>query len=375
MGKILQLTFSLECGGIQAFVTNLNGCRDVFAEPFDFLLYGAGSEEEHYERANREYGSGIYKVGDDTSHLFLIRCIQKRWRVYCFLKNHDYDVVHIHNPAAFCMIEAALAKMAGVPKVVVHAHNTVLSGSGASRACKKAFGIAMKPFWRFFADVCCACSAEAGIYMFGKKAVRAGKVHILKNGILAQKYSFAPHIREAYRRAHGLEGRFVVGHVGRFVKQKNHEFLITVFAELVRLEPDAALLLFGEGELKPQIVRQVRKLGLKEKVFFCGISTEIAEWMQAMDVFVLPSLYEGLPVAGVEAQAAGLPVVASDTVTRELKLLDTTEFLPLNAGPAAWAEHILRCRGDQRKNTIEAIRKAGYDIQTTAQILKGLYFG
>jgi len=375
MKRVLQINYTLECGGEQAFLTNLNGCRDVFREPFDFLVTREGRGKDFYEQPNLYFGSKIYGIKGDFAATILPDCIQRIVLIYRFLRKHHYDIVHIHGSSNFLMPIAFLAKTAGIPAVFVHSHNTRLSYRGWQRFPRKMFHMFLKPFWRIFADECCACSVQAGIHMFGRRAVRAGKVHILKNGIQAQRYSFNPRIRENYRKAYGLEGKFVIGHVGRFAKQKNHEFLIAVFAELVLSEPDAELLLFGEGEQENRIAGQVKKLGLQDKVRFFGVSPEVAEWMQAMDVFVLPSLYEGLPVVGIEAQAAGLPLIVSDTVTEELKLLDTTEFLSLDAAPSVWAESILRYRRHRRKNTEETVRKAGYDIETTARVLAALYEG
>ncbi|MDB2128411.1 MULTISPECIES: glycosyltransferase [Lachnospiraceae] len=375
MGKVLQFVYGLESGGIEAFVTNLNGCREIFDEPFDFLLYNSSDHVEFYEKINKDLGSNIYKFGDNCFSNFVIRCIQKRIRAYQFMKTHHYDVVHIHNSSVFCILEAIAAKAAGIPKVIVHSHNTVMGGTAGIKFVKNIIQIIGKSFWRFFADEYCACSTEAGIWMFGEKAVKKGKVHILKNGIRGDLFYFDDNVRREYRKKLGWEDNYIIGHVGRFNKQKNHTFLMDIFAEVYRLEPKARLLMFGVGELQNEIKKKAEKLGLLKYVNFYGTSNEINCWLQAMDLYLFPSLYEGLPVSGIEAQASGVPLLSSDTISPEMEVTNCVSWMSIEESAAHWAEKavsLLKTIPIER-NQRKAIQNAGYDIKETAGILKEMY--
>ena len=285
-----------------------------------------------------------------------------------------YDVVHIHNSNVFCILEAILAKAAGVKKVIVHSHNTAMGGFGIRRLVKMVFQVLGKSFWPLVADEYCACSTEAGVWMFGKGAVEKGKVHILKNGIVGNKYYFNDEIRKEYRSKLGWVDKYIIGHVGRFSTQKNHTFLLDIFNEILKLEPNARLLLFGEGELKKQAVEKVLNLGLSDKVNFYGTSKEINKWLQVMDLFLFPSLYEGLPVSGIEAQAAGVPVLASDTISPEFKITDCVKWMKLNAPAKDWAQKAVAILHTKSfRMTKSEIQEQGYDIVCTAKELKLIY--
>lgn len=374
MKRVLQFAYGLESGGIEAFVTNLNSCKDVFEEPFDFLLYCSTNHVEFYEKKNIALGSHIYKLGDDCSKNFVIACIQKRVRAYQFMKKNRYDVVHIHNSNVFCILEAMAAKMAGVSKVVVHSHNTTLGGKGIKKFIKYIFQVSGRPLWPLFADEYCACSTEAGIWMFGKQAVEKGKVAVLKNGIIAENYYFNEKIRNKYRNKLGWDDNYIIGHVGRFSTQKNHVFLIDIFKEIYHREPKARLVLFGVGELQEKIKEKVHKLGLDKVVCFYGTSSEINNWLQAMDLYLFPSLYEGLPVSGIEAQASGVQILASNTISSELEITDCINWMKLEQSSEQWAEKALELMKQRNsRDTQKKIQKAGYDIKVTAEELKTIY--
>ena len=375
MSKILQYVYGLGSGGIEAFVTNLNSCTDVFDEPFDFLLFGNSDQTDFYEQKNRDLGSRIIKVGDNCSSIFFIRCIQKRIRAYKVMKKNRYEIVHIHNSSVFGILEAIAAKLAGVPKVVVHSHLTALGGKGLIKAIKFFFQVCAKPLWPLFVDFRCACSTEAGIWMFGKKAIIKGDVYILKNGIRSEDFCFCQEIREIYRKKLGFTNQHVYGHVGRFEKQKNHIFLIDIFSEIITRDPDARLLLIGSGGLENTVKEKVMKMRLSEYITFLGNSDEVNNWLQAMDVFIFPSLYEGLPLSGIEAQATGLPVIASDSISHELEITDLVTWMSLERSAAEWAEITIRKQKEiiRDKNSRKQILESGYDIEETARLLNQIY--
>ena len=193
------------------------------------------------------------------------------------------------------------------------------------------------------------------------------------NGIDLKKYEYNEAVRQEVRRKLNLEGKYVVGHAGRFSDQKNHSFLLDIFQAVHRKNPNTVLLLFGVGELQEAMKNKARTLGIEDAVVFYGASNEMNKMWQAMDVFVMPSLHEGLPVTGVEAQASGLPCVFSDAITREVGLTSNTEFLSLQEKPDVWAEHVLKYMNVQRKSERKILEQAGYDIQQTADTLAQLY--
>ena len=197
---------------------------------------------------------------------------------------------------------------------------------------------------------------------------------IINNAIDVAAYSYDPEKCIEMRQKLGLENELIVGHVGRFNPQKNHPFLLDIFAVLLKKEPNAVLILVGGGEDMPKIQAKAQALGVAEHVRFLGIRSDVADLMQAMDVFVFPSLYEGLPVTMVEAQAAGLPCIISDKVPPECILTDgLVDALPLSAEPEAWAEKMLEKREVPRTDRRSEIAAHGFDITTEAVKLQEFY--
>jgi glycosyltransferase involved in cell wall biosynthesis len=204
--------------------------------------------------------------------------------------------------------------------------------------------------------------------MPGKK-----KYTFIPNGIDLERFSFRPQARETIRKTLGVADNFVIGHAGRFSAPKNHIYLIDVFHELKKVCPDAVLLLFGTGELMESVQAHVDKLDLTESVRFMGATDQLEDMYQAMDVFVMPSLGEGLPVAGVEAQTSGLPTILSDTITREVAVTDCITYLPLSQDKSQWVDTILSYRGYVRRSRCEELREAGFDEKEVAKYFQKYY--
>ena len=201
----------------------------------------------------------------------------------------------------------------------------------------------------------------------------SGKVIILNNAIDTSKFSYNKEIRKSIRKKENLEGKFVVGHAGRFVNQKNHEFLIDIFYEIHKMDKNTELLLFGDGPLRQNIEIKVKNLKLESNVKFMGIKQNINEYMQAMDIFLLPSFYEGLPVVGVETQTSGLSCIFSTNVTEEAKLIEDTIYIDLDKGAKYWAEQALQFKETQRKDKSSLIAERGFDIKKEARKLQNYY--
>lgn len=187
------------------------------------------------------------------------------------------------------------------------------------------------------------------------------------------KFKFQSEIREKIRKSLGVENDFVIGHAGRFSTQKNHIFLLKIFKYIYDIDADAVLILFGVGELLDDIKSEANCLGISDRIIFYGASSEMEKMYMAMDVFVMPSLHEGLPVTGIEAQASGLPCVFADTITREVDITSTSKFLSLNMDAAIWAKNIMECKGKERVDSLKLLKQEGYDIEDTAHMVENFY--
>jgi glycosyltransferase involved in cell wall biosynthesis len=275
--------------------------------------------------------------------------------------------VHIQTESApTTAVIAAAAKKAGIGYVFAHSHGAL--GRRSKLYNKIKFGMSAGLINK---NVDCrfACSKAAGIYTFGEKY----PVTVQHNGIDTERFAYDPAKREEIRRQLNLEGKFVLGNIGRFNYQKNHQFLLEIFGELKKKSPDAVLLIAGGGELEADLRQKTRALNLTDDVIFYGWTDNPEDLYQAMDVFVLPSLFEGLPIVSVEAQCAGLPVVCSAAVTEEARLTDL--FLRQDGSAEQWAQVILRQKDNisGRRSRREEIALAGYDARDSSQKLLTSY--
>ena len=352
-------------GGQEAFVFNTLEKMDRTGMRIDFLTaYDLTSR--HYAGMAEQMGGKIYALKLPFAPGKSRNNIAAPFRA--FLRTHSYDVVHVHSGSISVLaLMSSVAKRAGVKKVIVHSHATGEKDSLKHRILRFAASLIMAGH----VDLYCACSQKAAEWKFEPKY--AARAKIIKNGIDTRRFRCDPGTRERMRRMMGLEASFVIGHVGRFTKEKNHRFLVEIFELLLERCPEARLLLVGAGDGMERVRKQVREKALEDKVLFSGSVTNVEDYLQVMDVFVLPSLFEGLGIAAVEAQSTGLPVVLSDSVTREAKIAENAVYLSLNDSPAVWADTILGFRGCQRKGQSDLVRDAGFDICRTAAVVRRIY--
>ena len=291
------------------------------------------------------------------------------WPFLSFLEAHPYDVVHIHSSKTTMMaIMAIAAKKAGVPKVIVHAHNGGHGFSLMHIILRQLGNLCMKSH----VDLYCACSRSAAEWKFAKRY--AAGAHIIKNGTDTKRFQFNSVIRKSMRNKLSIaDDSFVIGNVGSLTEVKNQRFLLNVFSTIVGINNNTRLLIVGDGEDRQALETLTKEKELAQKVIFTGHVSDMERYLQAMDVFALPSLFEGLPIAAIEAQAAGLPVIASDRVSREMAITENVRFLPLEAGATVWAEKLLSFRGCERKDGSKAVMAAGYDIRETAETVRQMY--
>ena len=355
-------------GGVSSFLYNVYTNIDRDAVQFDFLSPNVTTYGIHREEIEK-MGGRIYELGITGNIVTKKTGLYKR--LYRFLKEHPYSIVHINSGNFFFNLFAVMAvSKAGVPCRIVHSHN---AGDTSRSRIKKAAFEALKPQLEKHATLLLACSHKAASYMFTDKTVSEGKVQIVKNGIHAERFRYNPAVREQVRQELGLQEQFVVGHVGRFYKQKNHAFLLRIFAKLHEKEPASVLLLFGKGDLEAEIRVRTKELGLTDCVRFMGEVPDIERMYQAMDVFVMPSFHEGLPVSCVEIQAAGVPCVLADTITEEIKIADSLQFRSLSDSPAIWAEAALSMKGHRDLNGYDNVIRSGYSIRDVADGMLKMY--
>lgn len=290
--------------------------------------------------------------------------IAYRKRMQEIMQNGRYDILHVHSNSATAALELQMGKKAGIPVRIVHNHNS---------SCKhKILNFLMKPvFYSSYTDAV-ACSAKAGAWLFPKDGFL-----ILNNAIDTEKYAFSENARRERREALGLQEDPVIVHVGKINQQKNHAFLLAVFAELLKKCPNAHLVCVGDGVLKEQIVEQAQQIGIDDHITITGMVKNVHEYLSMGDYFVFPSLWEGLPLSLLEAQANGLRCVVSDNITTEANVTDKVRYLSLNLSVTEWADCILasgdRERARESDENIQRIVENGYSIQKNASRLRELY--
>ncbi|AFA48879.1 glycosyltransferase EpsF2 [Acetobacterium woodii DSM 1030] len=328
---------------------------------FDFVIDRA--DELFFADEIRNLGGKIYilpKFNFRNSFIF-----NNAWKNF-FEKHPEYKIIHGHVRST-ASIYLKTAKKYGLV-TIAHSHSTS-SGMGFSAIVKNMLQYRI----RYIADYFLACSEEAGVWLFGKKTCKKKNFYIFNNAIDMKKYIYNKEIRTMKRKELNLEDKFVIGHVGRFVKPKNHKFLIDVFKKVHDKEPSAVLLLIGEGELKPQIEKKVINLGLHDSVLFTGVRSDIPELLQAMDIFVFPSLYEGLGIVTIEAQTSGLPCIVADTIPKEAFITELIQKIPLKEDKKLWVEEILKFKDANNRETPKEIMVSGFDIEEKAHEIESLY--
>lgn len=369
MMRILHITEVLEPAGIESFIMNMYQHTDTSRVQFDFLV--TRNQPEYYDQQIEEMGGKKYTIDHTSTGNTLLRVIREAKSLYHFLKEHPYRVIHLHTCTPLRSVYLIAAKAAGVPVRIIHSHSAEVSGKSLFKRMIYFITGNLIPLYgtHFF-----ACSKAASRWLYPRRIWQKNKDRVFYNGIDPQRFAFSEADRAKYRKELGVENAFVLVHTGRFLPQKNQSFLIDIFAQLLAVCPNARLLLLGKGDLRSQVEEKAIRLGLHDKVNFLGVRSDVAQVLSAADCYVMPSLYEGLPVAGVEAQCNGLPCIFSDNVTDEVALSAQVSFLSLDAPISTWVEAILACRELPRDtNACQAVCDAGYDVNRCAQELSDFY--
>ncbi len=355
--RILHVVTNMDRGGIESMLMNHYRQIDREKVQFDFLVHRA--ERAAYDDEIENLGGRIHRLPR-----LIPWSTHYRQALDCFFREHpEYQIVHSHINCLSSIILKS-AKKNHVPVRIAHSHN--------SRQDKN-LSYPFKMFYRRliprYATDLFACSTPAGDWMF------LGEPYtVLNNAIHAGCYVPDEVGRRAARQALGIGSeQYLIGHVGRFFPQKNHMFLLDVFSEICLSNPTSILLLVGDGPLRKQMEDRCAQLNIADRVIFAGIRSDVPELMQAMDAFVFPSLYEGLPVTMIEAQAAGLPCFISDQISSECIITDCVTQLSLTASAKHWAEIILAGKSTPHRCTYSQIQAAGFDVKKNAEYLERFY--
>ncbi|HKM02201.1 MAG TPA: glycosyltransferase family 1 protein [Sedimentibacter sp.] len=362
--RILQVLGRLDTGGAETMIMNLYENIDREQIQFDFVIHT--EDECVYSSKVRNLGGVIYSVPSFT--MKNIHKYKNAWR-QLFIEHPEYKIIHGHVRST-ASIYLKIANQYGLI-TIAHSHNTS-SGKGLAAFVKNRMQYSI----REIADYLFACSKESGVWLYGENACNGNNFYVLKNAIDTKKFAFSKEVRERVRKNLLLEDKLVLGHVGRFEQQKNHDFLMKVFHDINNLNKDARLILIGGGPLEGAIREKVCRLHLEEVVIFLGIRSDVNELLQAMDLFLLPSFFEGLPVTLIEAQAAGLPILVSNTITREVQVTELIEYLEIDNGVAQWSKAVSNIKKvkSREDSSIElGIMESGYSVSTTSKWLSQFY--
>lgn len=357
MIRVLHMQMTKSIGGIAAVQRELLNGMDRGRFQMDFVTTYPDAALIPYAEA---MGAKVFRLPREKTVLSYCR------ELYRLLKQERYDIVHIHKNACADPLACIVSRLAGVGKVLVHSHNTGSINGKWGNVLHYLF----RPIVCKLAHGKIACGREAGRWMFGKKK----PFRVVYNGIDLSKYAFREPVRRQVRKQLGVQDQLVVGHVGNFIPQKNHRFIIDIMAELIKICPDAVLLIVGRGETMETIKDYAQSKGIKEYVRFLGARADVAELYQGMDVFLFPSLHEGFPVVGIEAQTAGLPCVFSDAVTEEVVLTKRAVRLPLRLPASQWARKITELAGTvKRTEAADKMLKSSFSTENMARNMEKIY--
>ena len=362
--RILHCTFGMNRGGMESRLMDIYRAIDKEKIEFDFL---ENTEKEcMYDEEILNLGGKIFYSGYSRKNILKSTKFIKN-----LFKNHpEYDAVHIHESylPSYNSVVKYYAKRYG-NKVILHSRNA----SGTHPILHNI----IKGFHTRNVDFCFACSEKAAKWMYTKKKINKKEYKVINNAIDSKKFIYSEKERDKIRKELKIDNsEIVIGHVGRFFEQKNHIFLINFFKELCLKDSNYRLLLVGDGPLKAEIENIVNKYGISDRVDFLGVRKDMTSIYQAFDIFVLPSLFEGLPGVGVEAQASGLISIFSDKITNEIQIVeDLTKMLPIDQGVDCWVREIQNCkdRMKDRRNTYNEICKKGFDINYVVKDLESFY--
>lgn len=354
MIRVLHIGVSDTLGGIETFVINLY--RNINRNQIQFDFVDFSQNGICFADEIKSLGGKIYKVCPRRKNI-----IKNKNELSSIIKK--YNIIHYHTNTLSYSLPIRLAQRNN-KQIIVHSHNDWKEKKYISKLLHylNYYTLGAKNETQF------ACSDLSARWLFGSK----NNAIMINNSIDTKKYIYNPEVRNSIRKELALEESLIMGTVGRFSYQKNHNFLLKIFKAVYEMDESAVLLLIGDGPLKEEIEKKARELGIYNKIYFLGIKNNVNDYLQAMDVFLLPSFYEGLPIVVVEAQAAGLKSFISDKITRQIDITSLVNYMPIDK-PEEWAKEIIRQREYNRENTYNNIYNACFDIESLCDKLQNKY--
>jgi glycosyltransferase EpsF len=358
--RVAQIVGKWLGGGVEAFLMNYYRNIDKNKIQFDFIVDKDSTcvPKEEIE----SLGGRVIEIPPYQQIFSYIKELTK------ILRDNNYKIVH-SNINALSVFPLFCAKRAGVPIRIAHSHSTTNKKEWKKNLLKSI----LKPFSRVYSNEYFCCTEHAGRWLFGNKLFDSGKVKVINNAIDVDKFTYNEETRNRLRKELNVENKFVIGHIGRFIPQKNHEKIISIFNDFHKKNNNSALLLIGEGALKEQMKQKVKDLNLEKDVIFLGQRDNVNEYYQAMDLFLFPSLYEGLGMVMIEAQCSNLPCIASTEVPKIVKINDNVQFIGLNEDNKIWVKNLEKNNKQFRISKKEDIIKSNYDIKTEVSKLERIY--
>lgn len=352
-------------GGVFAFVLNMLEGIDHAKFILDVCAFEKFDDERHKERFTK-YGGKVYDCWGTGN--FIKKQLQTCMKFYGMLKEHPYETAHIHSDVAYKLLLYGLAaKIGGVKTVIVHSHSTGIDGR--HRNIKKILQKISRPILSRTNFLKFACSKQAAQWMYKNPE----EAHIIRNGIVTEKFLYSVETRERVRKELGIRNEYLVGTVGRLSYPKNPFFELEIIKCIFQKDEDAKFLWIGSGDLQKEIEEKAKAYGIYNRIIFLGNTDRVNDYYQAMDCFLLPSKFEGMPMVGIEAQASGLPCFFSGTITRGVGITRLAHFISLDIEPEEWAEKILNEGKVQRKDMQRAVIESGYDIKYEIVKLEAFY--
>ncbi len=358
--RVLQVFGIMNRGGAENMIMNLYRSIDRTKIQFDFVVHK--SQRGSFDDEIESLGGKIYKCPEFNMKTYFK---YKKWWNEFFIENPNYKIIHSHIRSC-ASIYISIAKKHGL-KTIIHSHSTS-NGRGVKAFVKK---ILQMPL-RHCCDYYFGCSKEAGKWLFGKKIIKSNNFYVLNNAIDVSRFNnFAK--REEVRKSLNIKNSdLVIGTVGRINTPKNPDFIIDIIKMLQKKINDFVFLWVGDGELREHIQKRIDDEELNSHIIMVGIREDVESLMAAMDLFILPSLWEGLPVVVVEAQASGLPCIISDNITREVAISDLVSYVPLSAGAEFWSDIIISM-DIIRKDVSMQLIESGFDISQTSKWMMDFY--
>lgn len=364
MIRVLHITGTMNRGGIETFLMNVYRKLDKNLIQFDFLVHT--NEKCDYHDEIISLGGRVFNIPSRRQGIIKNRIAINEF----FDKHQEYKIIHQHVSSLSYITPLKIAKKKNIPVRIIHSHNINEGRNFLHHYIHKL----NKIYIDTLATSYFACSELAAKWLFNKKIMKNMTYQIIHNAIDLSNFKYDTRLRETMRHELHLENDLVIGHIGRFVYQKNHVFLLEIFREINLKIPNSKLVLVGDGPLKNEIIQKITEYDLKDKVIMTGVRKDIPEILNSLDVFVLPSRFEGLGIVLIEAQATGLKCYTSDTVVpREVAITNLVNFVGLENDSKKWSEKILADLNYERSNTVDEIKNAGYDINQLASYLEKWY--